>query len=148
MKIDGVDLADFVTLPTNPRPAPRARVGNGRGYNEHWYTALKQLWALEALSQINERGLQTYFDGERLRVDIVFFRNGTVGDGDNLSKTATDALNGIWYTDDKQIDDWHFSVVRKIPKKDAYAMIWVEDLPEHSVIDELRQWWRDRRERA
>lgn len=103
-----------IWLSGNPRPAPRPRgSGNGQSFNPRWYTDLKKRWAQEAALQLLTA--PTFFDGQRLAVSLMVYRaDNRVADWDNLSKSATDPLSGIWWGDDAQIDEAHVYVMRGV----------------------------------
>lgn len=47
-----------------------------------------------------------------LEVKMVFYVKGRHGDGDNLSKSIWDSLNGIAWIDDRQIVKWSGEIVK------------------------------------
>lgn len=103
-----------IWLSGNPRPAPRPRgSGNGQSFNPRWYTQLKKQWAQEAALQLLTA--PTFFEGERLGVALWVYRaDNRTADWDNISKSATDPLSGIWWGDDAQIDEAHVYVSRGV----------------------------------
>jgi Holliday junction resolvase RusA-like endonuclease len=114
-----------VRLSGNPKPAPRPRVSGRTAYNPTWYENQSAVWALEAGSQIRLEDLRKFFDGERLAVELRFFRaDKRRADFDNLAKAATDPLNGVLWRDDAQIDEAHIYVMRGVDSGYATVTVW------------------------
>ena len=102
-------------LSGNPRPAPRSNHKGKQHYHEAWYTAQKHLWGYEARQQMLADGAEMLHGRVGLRA--VFYRaTRRKADLDNLVKAAQDALNGIAYDDDGQIDKKTTEVVRGVGK--------------------------------
>lgn len=94
----------------DPLPCPRPRVGKRGTYYPAPYANQKRAWGLLARSQVNGGG---FVNDERLTALLLFRRSDRRRiDGDNLSKSVTDALNGIVYGDDSQIDRWVIDIQR------------------------------------
>jgi len=120
---DNDEWRSTVKLSGNPKPAPRPRVAGRRAYNPTWYENQSTVWALEAGQQINLDDLRQFMDGERLAVELRFFRaDRRRADFDNLAKAVTDPLNGVLWQDDAQIDEAHIYVVRGVGD-DAHATV-------------------------
>lgn len=133
-------MAINLILPGNPRPAPRPRVSNGHAHNPSWYTTLKTGWALAARSQMNAADWEPVIG--RLDVHAVFYRENHVkADADNLLKTALDALNGIAFADDAQVDRLSASVVRGVGKAQARAVVSVRVVEDSSFVMPSRGCW-------
>lgn len=107
-------MSDWLLVDGNPKSSPRPRA-RGPVYMPTWYKHHQQDVRLQASSQINARDLDVYFGNEHLAFTSFFARNGG-GDGDNMAKTITDALNNVAYEDDRQLLEWHFWLQRGIPK--------------------------------
>lgn len=108
----------------NPRPAPRPRAArNGHVYMPKWYMDLKYAIELEAQSQMNLHEYEPLNDS-RVAARLNFYRaSHEKADIDNLSKTVFDALNGIAYSDDAQVDELHATVTRGVGKASAGVMV-------------------------
>lgn len=61
-----------------------------------------------------------------LAVTITLYRPRRRGDIDNTTKATLDALNGIVWHDDKQIDELH--IYRKLDREDPRAEVTIEQL--------------------
>jgi len=104
-----------LVLEGDPRPAPRHRhnAGGHGGHKPLWYTQQLEAYGLQALVQRNAQ--QASVLTGRVGVDATFYRaTNRTADVDNLQKTLYDALKGIAWKDDSQIDEAHTRVVRGV----------------------------------
>lgn len=96
-------MANF-TIPGQPLPKERPRFGKGRSFTS---PATRAAEKRVALSFQEQAGIGHSIDEPLtvpLKVVANFYRkNGVTADLDNCYKLLTDALNGIAWTDDKQI---------------------------------------------
>jgi crossover junction endodeoxyribonuclease RusA len=93
-----------LTVPGDPIPKGRPRV-YGNGKSRHGVTPER---TMNAEHRIRAAFLSKYRDTEPITGDVYisldFWMPDRAGkDWDNLAKLATDALNGVAYTDDRQI---------------------------------------------
>jgi crossover junction endodeoxyribonuclease RusA len=84
-----------------PVPKGRPRVTNGYTYTPPRTVLWEQ--SIRVLAKSKLRGAPP-LDG-RLKVYLSFFGARSNADLDNLAKAVLDALNGVVYADDRQIDD-------------------------------------------
>jgi len=117
-------------LPGNPRPAPRARVvarGQNRahGYRPKWYVQQSAEWGYQAQGQAFWQKWEVAHG--RCAVKVTF-RRATfhTADIDNLFKAFADALKGIIWGDDAQVDSAVIYVERGVGQERAgvLAEIW------------------------
>lgn len=88
-----------LTIPGNPIPKARARVVNGHAFTP----ARTREW--EAVVADHYRIMCGVKHNGPLAVELTFYRKDRRGaDVDNLQKAVLDALNGIAWRDDSQID--------------------------------------------
>ena len=100
---DAEVIARF-TIPGNPRPKERPRLGKGRTFTPAG-TILAEAAVLNAFRT-------AYPDWQpvehKLELTATFYRDSKrVVDADNLGKLVQDALNGHAYKDDSQVFDLH-----------------------------------------
>jgi Holliday junction resolvase RusA-like endonuclease len=116
-----------IELTQDPHPAPRPRA-SGRGvFMPRWYMALKTAWAWEARAQLAAGGWTPLCDGQRVAVAVTFRRATRAKcDLDNALKSFCDAMNGVLWNDDAQIDEAHVRVLRGVGKAacGVTAAVW------------------------
>lgn len=93
-----------ILVPIEPRPMPRPRFSRGRVYAPKEIVEYKSAIRAAAVTAMKGREPLT---GD-LSCVVKFYRkfkasSRRFGDGDNLFKAITDALNGVAYFDDAQI---------------------------------------------
>ena len=112
-------------LSGDPRPAPRPRVTRHGTHYPSWYEAQSEAWALEANAQIRRGGWRRFEDA-RLCVTLQVNRaTHHRADFDNISKAVTDALNGVAYYDDAQIDEAHVYIRRGVGEAAAGVRVTI-----------------------
>lgn len=131
----------WLTLPGDPRPCPRHRhrAGGRGGYNPPWYDNQKTAWGLHARSQMTDQGAAKLKG--RVGTRLYFFRaTRRHADLDNLIKSVWDALNGIAFEDDRQIDRVSARVYRGVGGASARVEIQVYELTSEWVPPNWSEW--------
>jgi crossover junction endodeoxyribonuclease RusA len=100
-------MNDWVKIVVDGAPVPkgRPRLGKGRVYTPKRTKAQEEKIKLFALLEMRVKRLKPFEGGICLDVEIV--QKSRRGDIDNHVKLVSDALNGIVYVDDRQIDEIH-----------------------------------------
>lgn len=109
-------------------PVPKGRPRTAKGVT---YTPPKTRDAENALLLFARRAmpLGAVRSEKPVGIAVEFFcATARRTDGDNLLKLVTDALNGLVYADDSQIEEWYCRVHRKVGKAQARTEIFVYEL--------------------
>lgn len=116
LKSSGMSAIKF-SVPTEPVPFKRVRINGKRHFNDPRYSDFKLYVGLHA--KVAMAG-QAPFDGAiRIHVDVFTKYKPTslkAGDVDNHLKAICDALNGICFTDDRQVIDGHVRLFKGEPQ--------------------------------
>jgi Holliday junction resolvase RusA-like endonuclease len=101
-------MNDWVKIVVDGAPVPkgRPRLGKGRVYTPKRTKAQEEKIKLFALLEMRVKRLLKPFEG-RICLDVEIVQKSRRGDIDNHVKLVSDALNGIVYVDDEQIDEIH-----------------------------------------
>lgn len=92
--------------------------GNGRRYLKPEARERKEQYAWEAKSQWKKKPLT-----KEIAVDVVlYFNDNRRRDWDNWHKISMDALEGIVYEDDSQIQDAHVMIAKGEPRIEIYIL--------------------------
>jgi Holliday junction resolvase RusA-like endonuclease len=102
MKIEAV-----ITIPGEPQSQKRHRDGKYGGKYDPSAGA-KESFAVQCLAQWRPDGLPSNKDFE---VDVSFYCGGQDKDSDNMYKLITDALQGLYWANDRQIKNHHVHVI-------------------------------------
>lgn len=96
-------------IPGNPVPKGRPRYGKGRVYTPKKTKNFERLVASLGFLARVKSGRKTPITAEKVVMNMYFAirETGRIPDLDNLIKSISDALNGVWYEDDKQITIIH-----------------------------------------
>lgn len=115
-----------VVLHGDPIPKGRPRTGNGVTYTPpRTRTAEKAVKAVVATKMLGRGPVEGPIG---LAVEF-YCQTRRRTDGDNLLKLITDAMNGLVYVDDSQIEEWFCRVHRGVGKETARTEILVYELP-------------------
>lgn len=126
-------------FPGNPLPAPRPRLGNGHAHHRPAYAAQQEFWQTIAVLRMVEQDALPFPADARLSVQAMFYRaDHRRCDLDNLLKSALDALTGVAWTDDSQVDEIHARVVRGVREAFACTQVLVRRLNDAASPDVLR----------
>jgi Holliday junction resolvase RusA-like endonuclease len=113
-------------VPGSPVPKERPRIGKGRTYTPartRAYEAKVRLCAQAAASRLGWR----IWPGQRYSVNIyVVFQDQRRRDLDNACKSIADAMRGIGFFDDSEIDEVH--LYRGISRTNPRAIVAVRVL--------------------
>ncbi len=88
-----------------PVPKGRPRFGKGKVYTPKRTKAQEDLVEIMGLMEMRSKKLRPFEGRVCLSVEVV--QKTPKGDIDNHLKLVSDALNGVCYVDDKQIDELH-----------------------------------------
>ncbi len=108
------------------KPYVRARTQRGRYYTDPDYNAWRD--TVTTLALVCLRGEPRPLLQGPVAVAVMTFVYGHPGDPDNYLKGVMDALQGIFYDDDRRVKRGE-TVVEKAPSRDSeYSAIWVGEL--------------------
>jgi len=93
----------FCTIPYPPSQNGYLRRGRGGVYQHPAAKAYKQAVALLLKTAVVTKFVKPH----RLTVTLHFFRPRAIGDLDNVLKLPFDALNGVLWEDDSQVEEIH-----------------------------------------
>lgn len=127
-----------ITLPLPPSVnAMYARDKRGGTRRSGEYTAWVQYAGIAWRKQF-PAGVPSLMTG-RLRASYVhIFTDGIPRDIDNYCKVASDYLQGKFYQNDNQIDEWH--IVRRLEKGgENRTMIWITQIADTRHVDMFSQ---------
>lgn len=114
-------LAFFV--PGDPVPKARPRMGHGVVYTpkrtQDWETTVG--WAAREAMQVRNVDMFT----QSVFVELTFWYGNNGADLDNLIKAVWDALNGIAWQDDVQVERLSACVHRGCAKKERGVKVWI-----------------------
>ena len=102
MKIEAV-----IVIPGEPQSQQRHRDGRYGGKYDPSAKA-KQSFAVRCLAQWRPDGSPT---DKLFEVDASFYCSGNVKDGDNCFKFVADALEGLYWLNDRQIKKHHVHII-------------------------------------
>jgi Holliday junction resolvase RusA-like endonuclease len=102
-----------VTVPGDPVPMPRPRIGQGRVYMPKRFVEARDVLQGSFLVDLARRHSPRRYEGP-VRVDL-WFSVLRAGDLDNYAKTVLDALNDLVIKDDRQVVDLHARLVAGSP---------------------------------
>jgi Holliday junction resolvase RusA-like endonuclease len=108
-----------------PKPYVRARTRRGRYYTDPEYEAWRDRVAM--LSLVELEGKRPLLQGP-VAVAVQVFVHGHPGDPDNYGKGVMDALQGIFYDDDRRVKRLESVVERAASRGVEHARVWVGDL--------------------
>lgn len=120
-------LVEF-TVPGKPVPKGRPRVMRGG-----WTFTPKKTKQQENLIQIvalaRRQALKLAVLGGSFRLQVICYGANKLADWDNLGKLVSDALNGVFWVDDRQVID---ARVMKLPcpKGQERTEVRVESIPD------------------
>jgi Holliday junction resolvase RusA-like endonuclease len=113
------------SVPGQPVPTARARVVRGHAFTPKRTREYQRLVRCVAISAVDDNKWEPR--DAKYVVSIWFYRgDARRADWDNLSKSCTDAMNGVVYPDDSQIVEAH--VYKRFDKKNPRAEIMIERL--------------------
>ena len=113
------------TVPGNPIPWQRSQ-SNGR---RHFTASATRAYQAKVKLCARAARLPRLFGPVTLTV-VAYRKNAHRCDWDNLGKTISDALNGIAYEDDSQIDDAR--VLKRIDRINPRAEVFIRPSTEES----------------
>jgi crossover junction endodeoxyribonuclease RusA len=115
-----------MTMLGDPIPKGRPRMGpNGHAYTPERTRAAERAAVALFMAAMDSREPSAAPIGLALEFHCATKRHT---DGDNLMKLLTDAMNGIVYVDDFQIEEWFCRVIRGVGKANAKSEIMVYEL--------------------
>jgi Holliday junction resolvase RusA-like endonuclease len=117
----------IITIPGEPRSQERHRDGKyGNKYDPS--VGAKESLTVQCLAQWRPDGFPT---DNRFEIDVSFYSGKNVKDGDNCYKCITDALEGFYWKNDKQIKDHHVHVIDNSDNPRTVLMI--------KVVEEIKK---------
>lgn len=125
-----IDTIRFI-VPGQPVPKARARVVRKPGQRPHSFTPARTLWfersvMAYAMSAIGAGRLPRW---GAARVDVLIlatFADNRRRDIDNVAKSVLDALNGVIWADDAQVDG--LRIVRSLDRKNPQTEVVITRL--------------------
>lgn len=97
----------IITIPGEPVAQERHRDGKYGGKYDPSAGAKESL-AVQAMAQWRPDEFPT---DKEFEIDVSFYSGGRVKDGDNCYKCITDALEGFYWINDRQIKNHHVHVI-------------------------------------
>lgn len=127
-----------MVVPGNPVPKGRPRYSKGRVYTPKKtkdYEARVQVSGFLARLKAQRKTITK----EKVVMKMMFCvrDTGRIPDLDNLIKSISDGLNGVWYKDDKQITIIH-AIRETVPKGDEYAGVHMQIYKEPEETDDTQ----------
>jgi crossover junction endodeoxyribonuclease RusA len=118
-----------LTLEVPGRPVPKGRPRHTK--RGHTYTPAQTAQAESVIRTLARAQGWTPLTG-RLSVALVFRTDTRRGDVDNLAKLVLDALNGVAWVDDRQIDDLDVSRSYSAQSMTRIRIAEIEEWPKRS----------------
>ena len=114
-------------IPGHPPRKERPRVVRGHAFTPKATKDAEKVIALLARKEMREAG-EKMDSTSRFRLTVsAHFKGRVAADWDNIGKIVSDALNGIVWKDDRQVDDARvFRFLSSGPQSTEYTVVSVE----------------------